>query len=168
MKEIRTVLQLLQVAFPKEGQNMYSSRSHAIIQVLINKKTQGKSIESKLLLVDLAGSEKLSGEEAKRKTEGKNINLSLFSLGKCINILCDKEKRDNNLISFRESKLIYILKDSLIGNTHTLMIACVSQNLALFEETLSTLKYASNARNIENKVFRNNLGFQKYNSRRDN
>ncbi len=41
--------------------------------------------------------------------------------------------------------------DSLGGNSHTLMVACVSPADSNMEETLSTLRYADRARKIKNK-----------------
>ena len=43
------------------------------------------------------------------------------------------------------------MQDSLGGNSRTTMIACVSPAEFNYEETLSTIKYASRARNIKNK-----------------
>lgn len=39
----------------------------------------------------------------------------------------------------------------MVGNSHTLMIACVSPADSNYEETLSTLRYADRARKIKNK-----------------
>lgn len=43
-----------------------------------------------------------------------------------------------------------ILKDSLGGNSKTLMIACISPSSSDFDESLNTLNYATRARNIQN------------------
>lgn len=45
-----------------------------------------------------------------------------------------------------------ILKDSLGGNSKTLMIACVSPSSSDFDESLNTLNYATRARNIQNRA----------------
>ena len=45
-----------------------------------------------------------------------------------------------------------LLKDSLGGNSKTAMIATVSPSIAHYEETLSTLRYASQARSIVNRA----------------
>ena len=86
--------------------------------------------------------------------EGANINKSLLSLGNCINILSDTNKK-GQFVPYRDSKLTRLLKDSLGGNTKTLMIACVSPSLSSYEETANTLKYAYRARNIKKKVKQN-------------
>lgn len=46
---------------------------------------------------------------------------------------------------------LFSLSDSLGGNSHTLMIACVSPADSNLEETLNTLRYADRARKIKNK-----------------
>jgi kinesin family protein 18/19 len=58
-------------------------------------------------------------------------------------------------VPYRDSKLTRLLKDSLGGNTKTLMIACISPSFLAYEETINTLKYASRARNIQRKPVRN-------------
>jgi hypothetical protein len=47
--------------------------------------------------------------------------------------------------------LTRLLQDSLGGNTKTIMIAAVSPASDNYEETLSTLRYASRAKFIQNK-----------------
>ena len=86
--------------------------------------------------------------------EGANINKSLLSLGNCINILSDKSK-SGGFVPYRDSKLTRLLKDSLGGNTKTIMIACVSPAFSAYEETMNTLKYANRARNIKKKAIKN-------------
>lgn len=86
--------------------------------------------------------------------EGSNINKSLLALGNCINILSEKNKKGCH-VPYRDSKLTRLLKDSLGGNTKTIMIACISPSLSCMEETLNTLNYAKRARNIKKKVYKN-------------
>lgn len=57
--------------------------------------------------------------------EGSNINKSLLALGNCINILSEKRSKQTH-VPYRDSKLTRILKDSLGGNTKSVMIGCVS------------------------------------------
>ena len=140
------------------GVNQFSSRSHAILEISVEQRANNKSKEevlnSKLLLVDLAGSERGGLEKGIRREEGSNINKSLLALGKCINILADRSKK-GSFVPYRDSKLTRLLKDSLGGNIATLMIACVSPSALSYEETNSTLKYASRANKIEKKITRN-------------
>jgi peptidoglycan hydrolase CwlO-like protein len=55
-------------------------------------------------------------------------------------------------VPYRDSKLTRLLQDSLGGNAHTLMIACVSPAEWNALETINTLKYANRARNIKNRA----------------
>ena len=82
--------------------------------------------------------------------EGININLSLLELGNVISALSTIERNKGQFINYRNSKLTRILQDCLGGNSNTYMIACVSPAESNFEESLSTLKYASKAMNIKN------------------
>ena len=54
-------------------------------------------------------------------------------------------------IPYRDSKLTRLLQDSLGGNTKTVMIAAVSPADYNYDESLSTLRYASRAKCIKNK-----------------
>ncbi|XP_065492617.1 stAR-related lipid transfer protein 9 isoform X2 [Caloenas nicobarica] len=54
-------------------------------------------------------------------------------------------------IPYRDSILTWLLKDSLGGNSKTIMIATISPASSSYNETMSTLRYASNAKNIMNK-----------------
>lgn len=105
---------------------------------------------SKLNLVDLAGSERISktGVSGDRLKEAQKINLSLSALGNVISALVDGKSHH---IPYRDSKLTRLLQDSLGGNTKTVMIANCSPADYNFDETLSTLRYASRAKFIKNK-----------------
>lgn len=139
--------------------NQFSSRSHAILIISIEKRNLTDSqqiIYARFCLVDLAGSERalLSDVKGIRMTEGANINRSLLALGNCINILSDNNKK-GAFVPYRDSKLTRLLKESLGGNTKTIMIACLSPSSFSYEETLNTLKYASRAKNIKRKISKN-------------
>ena len=91
--------------------------------------------------------------------ETGNINKSLFTLGKVIKSLTDK-KTKQPYIPYRDSKLTMLLMDSLgtyiyvkyIGGTaKALMISCVGPSACYFDETHSTMNYASRTMNIKNK-----------------
>ena len=58
-------------------------------------------------------------------------------------------------VPYRNSKLTHLLKDALGGNSQTLFLACVSPSESNESETHSTLSYARQARNIQNKPVRN-------------
>ena len=98
-----------------------------------------------LNLVDLAGSERLKGEEAARTTETKNINKSLSNLGNVILALLKKQDH----IPYRNSKLTHLLMPSLGGNSKTLMLLNISPLDECFNETLNSLRFASNVNNCK-------------------
>lgn len=135
--------------------NAESSRSHSIFTIYIDSqenddKGNEKYKASKLNLVDLAGSERASktGATGDGMKEATKINLSLSALGNVISALVDGK---TNHIPYRDSKLTRLLQDSLGGNTKTIMIAAVSPANYNYDETLSTLRYASRAKFIQNK-----------------
>uniref|UniRef100_A0A1I8GPZ0 Kinesin-like protein n=1 Tax=Macrostomum lignano TaxID=282301 RepID=A0A1I8GPZ0_9PLAT len=122
-------------------------------------------ISSRVNIVDLAGSERQSvaGTTGDRLREGSNINRSLLTLGKVISLLSERvaneagvnssaKKSNNQHIPYRESMLTWLLRDSLGGNSQTVMIATVSPAPQHIDETLSTLRYATKARSIVNLV----------------
>ncbi|KAF9052816.1 kinesin domain-containing protein [Panaeolus papilionaceus] len=115
------------------------------------------TIVSKFHFVDLAGSERLKRTAAagERIKEGISINSGLLALGNVISALGDPARAKSNTathIPYRDSKLTRLLQDSLGGNAHTLMIACVSPAEWNAAETINTLKYANRARNIKNRA----------------
>ncbi|CAN6608626.1 kinesin-like protein Kip1p [Trichomonascus vanleenenianus] len=137
--------------------NDLSSRSHTIftLSMTFDRDGTGESAtKAKINLVDLAGSENIgkSGAQNVRAREAGMINQSLLTLGRVINALVDRSSH----IPYRESKLTRLLQDSLGGHTKTCIIATISPALVNIEETLSTLEYASRAKNIKNKPQTNN------------
>lgn len=103
----------------------------------------------KLHLVDLAGSERQSktGATGQRLKEATKINLSLSTLGNVISALIDGK---SSHVPYRNSKLTRLLQDSLGGNSKTLMFANVGPAEYNYDESMSTLRYASRAKNIKN------------------
>jgi len=55
-------------------------------------------------------------------------------------------------VPYRDSKLTFILRDSLGGNSKTVIIANISPSSLNTNETLSTLKFAQRAKLIKNKA----------------
>ena len=111
---------------------------------------------SEINLVDLAGSERAAstGATGDRLKEGSNINKSLSVLGKCISVLAQKSQSGNKsiVVPYRESKLTFILKNALGGNSKTTMIAALSPASVNYDETLSTLRYAWQVKSIKNEA----------------
>lgn len=135
--------------------NKESSRSHSIFTIYIESaENDEKGIEKfkagKLNLVDLAGSERQAKTNATGDgmKEAAKINLSLSALGNVISALVDGK---TSHIPYRDSKLTRLLQDSLGGNTKTIMIAALSPADYNYDESLSTLRYASRAKFIQNK-----------------
>ena len=125
--------------------NMDSSRSHAILQLVL-KTPMGKA-RGKMSFIDLAGSERGadSMDQCKKtKQDGAEINKSLLALKECIRAL-DLEKKHT---PFRGSKLTQVLKDSFTGNSKTTMIANVSPAASHCEHTLNTLRYADRVKEL--------------------
>jgi len=135
--------------------NKESSRSHAVFQVYIKiiNKLDSQVQRVKLSMIDLAGSERASATGCKgvRFKEGANINKSLLALGNCINNLADGIK----YIPYRDSKLTRLLKDSLGGNCHTVMIANIAPSSITYEDTYNTLRYANRAKKIKSNAKKN-------------
>jgi kinesin family protein 15 len=80
------------------------------------------------------------------------INKSLSALGNVINSLVEMSEGKARHVHYRDSKLTFLLRDSLGGNSKTLIIANVSPTSVSFGETLSTLKFAQRAKLIKNKA----------------
>ena len=143
--------------------NDVSSRSHAIFIIVVEQMNQSQDMLSndgqnrqvkvgKLNLVDLAGSERVNvtGATGKRLEESKSINQSLSALGNVIGALTQPKNRTH--IPYRDSKLTRILEDSLGGNCKTTMIAMISPSYDSFNESLSTLKFATRAKKVKNEA----------------
>jgi hypothetical protein len=147
--------------------NDSSSRSHAVFTIRLRQITHSllsdETVErtSRMRLVDLAGSERAKSTEAtgQRLKEGGQINKSLTTLGRVIAALADprrhqtKGRRPREVVPYRDSVLTWLLKDSLGGNSKTAMVACIAP--ADYEETLSTLRYADQAKRIRTRALVN-------------
>nr|CCA19067.1 kinesinlike protein putative [Albugo laibachii Nc14] len=135
--------------------NNDSSRSHSMVTIYVDRITKSKDYSQvvtkngKLTFVDLAGSERLKETKSVNTDETCSINKSLLTLGTVISAASTASSA--TYIPYRDSKLTKLLMDSLGGSSFTLMIACISPSSEYLEETLSTLHYATRARNIKNK-----------------
>ena len=142
--------------------NSTSSRAHTIITIqfrqIVYFKNQKAEKFSVINLVDLAGSEKVSktGASGDRLKEGCKINQSLTVLGRVINVLAEQSVtipgKKKEQIPYRDSALTKILRNALGGNSKTIMICSISPATMNYEESLSTLRYADNAKKIQNKA----------------
>nr|KYP57727.1 Kinesin-like protein KIF15 [Cajanus cajan] len=136
--------------------NCESSRSHSVFTCIIESQWEKDSMThfrfARLNLVDLAGSErqKSSGADSERLKEAANINKSLSTLGLVIMTLVDLAHGKPRHVPYRDSRLTFLLQDSLGGNSKTMIIANVSPSICCANETLSTLKFAQRAKLIQN------------------
>ncbi|RFU31258.1 hypothetical protein B7463_g5050, partial [Scytalidium lignicola] len=143
--------------------NDTSSRSHAVFTIMLKQIHHDMDTDettermARIRLVDLAGSERAKATEATgvRLREGSNINKSLTTLGRVIAALADLKqhrpgKRNKDVVPYRDSILTWLLKDSLGGNSKTAMIACIAPSD--YDETLSTLRYADQAKRIRTRA----------------
>ncbi|XP_061957709.1 kinesin-like protein KIN-12E isoform X1 [Populus nigra] len=141
--------------------NCASSRSHSVFTCIIESKWESQGVThhrfARLNLVDLAGSErqKSSGAEGERLKEATNINKSLSTLGLVIMNLVSISNGKSLHVPYRDSKLTFLLQDSLGGNSKTIIIANISPSLCCSLETLSTLKFAQRAKFIKNNAIIN-------------
>lgn len=135
--------------------NRNSTRSHCVFTVYVESRSRVESTEKvtrgKLNLVDLAGSERIkkTGSDGVILQEAMYINKSLTFLEQVVLALADRT-RDH--IPYRQSILTNVLKDSLGGNSKTLMCANIWGQAEHLEETISTLKFASRMMRISNEV----------------
>lgn len=143
--------------------NDTSSRSHAVFTIMLKQIHHDMDTDettermARIRLVDLAGSERAKATEATgaRLREGSNINKSLTTLGRVIAALADPKqqrpgKRNKDVVPYLDSILTWLLKDSLGGNSKTAMIACIAPSD--YDETLSTLRYADQAKRIRTRA----------------
>ena len=130
--------------------NQNSSRSHAVFSIsLVSADTDGNTVTRKLNLVDLAGSESLgkTGAVGSRFEEAKKINIGLTVLNRVITSL---SKRQGH-IPYRDSVLTKVLKESLEAHCYVSMLACVSPSGTDVQETLNTLRFSNEAKNLKTK-----------------
>ncbi|GAB5368090.1 hypothetical protein AAMO2058_001288300 [Amorphochlora amoebiformis] len=136
------------------SQNSESSRSHSLLTVDLER-TSGEGLLqtvvcAKLNLVDLAGSERFQSHSSTVQKESASINQSLNCLANVISAL--SSNKPGKFVPYRNSALTRLLKDSLGGNSNTLMFANINPCDRNVGETISTLRYAARAKNIKNKL----------------
>ena len=151
--------------------NKLSSRSHAVLQIRLRwrrravdgaaaferkhcrQDADGRTLTAVrtavLSVVDLAGSERLkrSLSTGPRLKEARSINSSLLALGKCMQALARAEG-GLGFVPYRESKLTYLLQNSLGGNCKTGLVVCISAERRDASETLSSLDFAARALSV--------------------
>ncbi|EGB04583.1 hypothetical protein AURANDRAFT_4817, partial [Aureococcus anophagefferens] len=162
----RELLDLLEVGAARRTvaatrMNRDSSRSHAALFLTFD---DGRGASTQLTLVDLAGSERTrksgaSGKAAQMR-EACAINSSLSTLGRCVAALVAARKHAADGAAgpappappFRDSPLTWLLREALVGDSRTWMMACVDASDAQRGETHSTLRYAASARSLRTRA----------------
>lgn len=120
--------------------NARSSRSHAVVQVVVESRERQNGIGpvaqnkrgfvvpggvrvSTLSLIDLAGSERVA-ENKEQRFEGAHINKSLLTLGTVISRLSSNKDKEGNAMDnegkhlpYRDSKLTRLLQSALSGKS---------------------------------------------------
>ncbi|OVA12970.1 Kinesin [Macleaya cordata] len=146
--------------------NAESSRSHSVFTCVVESRCKSTADglssfkTSRINLVDLAGSErqKLTGAAGERLKEAGNINRSLSQLGNLINILAEvSQSGKQRHIPYRDSRLTFLLQESLGGNARLAMICAISPAQSCKSETFSTLRFAQRAKAIKNKAIVNEV-----------
>ncbi|EPT03058.1 hypothetical protein FOMPIDRAFT_1116997 [Fomitopsis schrenkii] len=154
--QVRTLLSLAQSRRTVAAtlMNERSSRSHSVFSLRIRGQNTltGEACEGSLNLVDLAGSERLEKSGAAgdkdRLRETQNINKSLSALGDVVAALGEKgEGKNDKHIPYRNSKLTYLLQNSLSGNSKTLMVLNLSPLANHLNESLCSLRFATKVNN---------------------
>lgn len=159
--------------------NEASSRSHAILQLKLQILGEDKTPLrwSYINLIDLAGCERydltleddikigknyesqkdLDVKRQQLNQETININQSLSVLHRVITTLSEKNNNNNKntIIPYRDSKLTYLLKDSLGGNSQTVLIATLSPSAVSKQQSKSTLNFASTAAQVVSHIKQN-------------
>ncbi|CCW67943.1 unnamed protein product [Phytomonas sp. Hart1] len=179
VKNYEETMQLFELGMSRReiastSMNQMSSRSHTILNFLINKSQRTKAVavkneselgedsrpscvalEGRLIFCDLAGSERLSKSHAdgKNLVETTHINGSLLVLGKVVHALTEKLQH----APFRESKLTRILQYSLMGNGDTSIIVNVSPSNENTEESLSAIQFGQRAIQIKQDALRHEI-----------
>eukprot|EP00041_Stephanoeca_diplocostata_P035316 m.1241260 g.1241260 ORF g.1241260 m.1241260 type:complete len:1584 (+) comp24675_c0_seq2:332-5083(+) len=142
--------------------NARSSRSHSVCRIVLTAvhRATKQTVASKINMVDLAGSERLTvptpamidavplverpalqASVAVRTAETLHINKSLSTLALVFQAL--RRKRSGTHVPYRDSKLTFLLQDSLCGDSKNLMLVNVSPREDCLAESLCSLRFAS-------------------------
>lgn len=148
-QDVIKVMELVEITRSSKGHqiNHRSSRSHCIVQLNCTRKKGNSVVKSKFLFVDLAGSERIgkSGTTNLKAEEAKTINMSLTTLGRCILALKNKDA----IKPFRESSLTMLLKDSLTGNSKTMIFCTIADEPDMVGESISTLRFGMSCGHVK-------------------
>ncbi|KAM5125419.1 kinesin-like protein KIFC3 [Mantella aurantiaca] len=129
--------------------NAHSSRSHVLLILTARGRETSTGIctTGKLYLVDLAGSERVSrsGAAGERLREAQCINRSLSALGDVFSALRSNQAH----IPYRNSKLTYLLQETLSRDGKALLLLQVSPAERNISESLCSLRFGDRVRAVE-------------------
>ncbi|KAG5448135.1 Kinesin-like protein kif23 [Clonorchis sinensis] len=153
--------------------NCESSRSHCVFTIRLVRtgydEKYDEAIENKdllvvsqLCLVDLAGSERANraGTQGDRLKEASNINSSLMNLRKCIEVLREIQSMGQShlglatpggttrVVPYRDTRLTHLFKTYFEGSGRVVMLVCIRQSVADYDETMHVLKFAETSQEV--------------------
>lgn len=105
-----------------------------------------------LVIMKLAANSEIKKTEPIRKPLPRQSSFNKASRSASVPPKVLSPPPQEEVVNFRDSKLTWILKDSLGGNSITHVVATVSPSTKNYAETLSTLRFAANAKSIVNNV----------------
>ncbi|EEC50188.1 kinesin family-like protein, partial [Phaeodactylum tricornutum CCAP 1055/1] len=153
VQSIQEVMELLKRgnsnrATASTDMNEHSSRSHMVLSVDVYSGLEdSQKNKGTLYLVDLAGSERVrkSNVQGDQLKEAGYINKSLSALGNVMEALDRKASH----VPYRDSKLTYLLQDSLGGNSRTMMVVAICPTDSSYDESVHALQFATRVRRIQ-------------------
>lgn len=143
---------LRNVKFGETKVNSRSSRSHTILMIDFIAFYKNRNIQHTLYkFCDLAGSERAKKTNAAgdRLTEAKQINKSLMTLGRCLQIIHNNQKgAAKKVVPVRDSKLTFLLQSGLLGQQKLVMIVNLMPSNEFYDENVNVLNFSAIAKQI--------------------
>lgn len=144
---ITTNMKLVDLAGSERTEKVLEITKDGLAALLTEKYGKPMSVSDKMM----------EAYKAERTVEGRSINNSLTSLGNCVkqvaklSAIADLKVRKKKMdqIAWRASALTRLLRTALNGKCKTIMIAAVSPSLTEYPETLSTMRYANQIKQIK-------------------
>ncbi|CUG87112.1 kinesin, putative [Bodo saltans] len=136
------------------SKNIHSSRAHTVIQTKLTLKEPRQIVS--LAFADLAGSERIKETQSEGITrdQARHINLSLMSLGKCVEATAKAGRVGDgssavDILHFKDSTLTKVLKEYIAGNTLTTLLVTVAPGSKDFHHTMQALRFGDRAKHIK-------------------
>lgn len=126
-----------------------NARSCMVFIMQLNQKFKNEEERrGKIIFVDMPGSERVSYSDITGSSfhEPKTLSQSIVSLRSVVSAIVANQET----IPYKDSKLTRFLKESFGGNSKTTVIATCSPHPKNLEETLSTLNFAHQAKQVKN------------------